>query len=983
MLTQKGIKSILRQTDRNRSVFSILTVITFLLLIIFIPFTMAEAVPVDSVSISSTKLNYDTDPGSWNLDSSISFSNVDKLTLKLDLKTISKTDYDYIDTVFVIDNSESMEFEKFSYVKSACFELIDKLYSQSSNNKTALITFNSIANIEQTFISDKSSIKDVINDISFSAGTNYYQAFLKIDELLSNYKKESDRELLVLFVTDGVANEDIPNEGPSYEMLKQKYPYANVHIVQYEMGNKVNQNIALVSDRQFVSNKDSISTELDKASVVSMTYDTFNIKSYVNTNYFEVLNYSSTLGTLSFNKDTLTWNLDNNIRTLEEVEAKIELTLKDEYVDSEIVVPVLTKNIINYNLDNISETIDSSLSPVISNYNSVIYDMNLPSECTINFPVTKKYRVFDSVEIYDEDVVCGNYQLKGFSIKNNGAKLTDSNHFTMPNKTVELVAKWGGLSLSKRMDGKVSKVQTLYSLLADSAVMDNIKSEFVSSAGGISIKGGSSDTNGKGLYEVATTKNDTYPIYYFRGDVKNNNVKFAGFCWKIVRTTENGGVKLIYNGEVDSSGYCTNTTGVNTRIASSQFNSNYASAGSVGYMYGTLHELTNKRLNLYYANGMQKKQKSNIPNTKYYFSDTVTYSNGVYTLVNPVQYLYKENYSNLDKKYTCLSETETSCTNVGQVYLATSGSTYLNYYEFTDGLTYEFLYADGDNHKWIFGNDFTYSNGVYTLKDTISINMGDYLTDGSKIYNKHNYTCLSESNSCSTLYYILKHKKTNNTVDDNTGYYSMTGGKGIEDLKNEMFENKNDSTIKSVVDNWYKNNLLDYTKYLEDANWCSDRTISDSSLLSKDTDASNDSYTHFIGYYRLYYGSYKLSFICANSNDILNTSIEGFKYPVALLTLDEYIYAGGSNSANSSYYLYTGMTDWMLTPRSYYGHNASVSYVTSMGIVGGDSSNYDVRDNYGVRPAIVLKSGIRTDGGNGTMEDPYLITKDVNKNVIG
>ena len=38
------------------------------------------------------------------------------------------------------------------------------------------------------------------------------------------------------------------------------------------------------------------------------------------------------------------------------------------------------------------------------------------------------------------------------------------------------------------------------------------------------------------------------PVYYFNGAVEDNNVLFAGFCWKIVRTTDTGGVKMIYNG---------------------------------------------------------------------------------------------------------------------------------------------------------------------------------------------------------------------------------------------------------------------------------------------------------------------------------------------------------------------------------------------------------------------------------------------------
>ena len=65
----------------------------------------------------------------------------------------------------------------------------------------------------------------------------------------------------------------------------------------------------------------------------------------------------------------------------------------------------------------------------------------------------------------------------------------------------------------------------------------------------IDFKQVSSDTNGKGLYLLSGTENDTNPIYYYRGEVYNNNALFAGYCWKIVRTTETGGTKLIYNGE--------------------------------------------------------------------------------------------------------------------------------------------------------------------------------------------------------------------------------------------------------------------------------------------------------------------------------------------------------------------------------------------------------------------------------------------------
>ncbi len=86
-----------------------------------------------------------------------------------------------------------------------------------------------------------------------------------------------------------------------------------------------------------------------------------------------------------------------------------------------------------------------------------------------------------------------------------------------------------------------------------------------------------------GVYEMSSTNNDRYPIYYYRGIVTNNNVSFANFCWKIVRTTETGGVKLIYNGKIASNGSC-NNTGIDTQIGESIFN-NFSSIGGVGYVY--------------------------------------------------------------------------------------------------------------------------------------------------------------------------------------------------------------------------------------------------------------------------------------------------------------------------------------------------------------------------------------------------------------
>ena len=51
-----------------------------------------------------------------------------------------------------------------------------------------------------------------------------------------------------------------------------------------------------------------------------------------------------------------------------------------------------------------------------------------------------------------------------------------------------------------------------------------------------------------GLYMLQETKDDEKPMYFYRGNVTDNNVILNDFCWLIVRTTETGGTKLLYNG---------------------------------------------------------------------------------------------------------------------------------------------------------------------------------------------------------------------------------------------------------------------------------------------------------------------------------------------------------------------------------------------------------------------------------------------------
>ena len=380
----------------------------------------------------------------------------------------------------------------------------------------------------------------------------------------------------------------------------------------------------------------------------------------------------------------------------------------------------------------------------------------------------------------------------------------------------------------------------------------------------------SSDTNGKGLYMLNSTASDEHPIYYYRGAVTNNNVLFAGFCWKIIRTTDTGGIKMIYNG-TPSNNQCTNTTGEATQIGTSAFNSN-GSAVDVGYMYGTR-----------YVSSV--KDMSSVTDAYYY------------------------------------------------------------------------------------GNDITYSNGKYTLVDTMTST--SWLTDEAKIAKKYHYTCLSTSNTCNNVYYINWY---GNEADykNNIYYITLTGGKNIDDAKMEMFTNTNNSKIKTVIDNWYKTNMTSYTSKLEDTVYCNDRTIISGPLKGKDEDSSSQYWTMFGTRYRLSSG--KPSLECNNVADkfTVSDSIGNGKltYPVGLITGDEITYAGAKSWVNNtSYYLYTNQYWWSGSSDSYY---STVAYVWGMPS-NGRFNNYRVSGGYGVRPVVSLASTNKVSSGSGTSTDPYVV----------
>ena len=236
----------------------------------------------------------------------------------------------------------------------------------------------------------------------------------------------------------------------------------------------------------------------------------------------------------------------------------------------------------------------------------------------------------------------------------------------------------------------------------------------------------------------------------------------------------------------------------------------------------------------------------------------------------------------------------------------------------------------------------------------------------------------NNDNSIRLLYHGTSSDTTEAYIDTTTfnsanndimyvGYMYGTSGS----LENNR-TNKNSSTIKNIVDTWYQNNLLDYTKYLSTtAAYCNDRgSLYETSIK-------------FPAYSRLNTNKTP-TYNCTNSKDAFSASNSEAKlrYPIALMTADEMAFAGGviftnvptiwyySNSLNTSS---TGSNLWWtMTPYTWDG-SYSREFVVDGSINPGDFGFGHVGNSFVIRPVISLKGSVVYKSGDGTSSSPYEI----------
>ena len=992
-------------------------------------------VPIKSVTLTSAHTSYTSnEPGSWNIEKSAKWTGRGKAQITFDVSSIMKSSEVHKDVIFVLDNSGSMSGDKLAQVKHDATELIESLLSDDQN-RAALVNFNSTAEVLSMLTNDKDSLLQKIDALTDAGCTNYYQGFLKAEDVLDGYVKSQDREVVLLFLTDGYPNEETPNEVSEYQRIKSLYPYLTIAGIQYEMGEEILDAITDVSDLQYIATIGSLNNVLFDAALVPYTYSEFVLTDYIDDEFWNVESVDSIVAsigetTLSYNGSTpvVTWNISDLYRSGSSAQLTIEITLKDEYKDSEGLYPTNKKETVETKLeDTPDEDVESENTPVLKNIYEVIYEGNDPTDCTVNgTPANEKHAVFSNVEISDAVPTCSGYNFSGWEIATEGVKKLNDDYFKMPESDVTLRATWTKVSISKTMDGTVYAVHTLYNAVANKTL--GVDSEL-----GVKFN---SHSYASGVYTLAAHAEDENPVYYYHGNVSDNYVLFADFCWKVVRTTSTGGVKLIYDGTPDANGACT-ATGTSAQISTSAFSSGYNSPAYNGYMYGKVYSSQSK------STSTETMFSYSSLGTNYWYADSTVYGTPTanrWNLVDPYKVSATTDYPNLVGKYTFRNATETyTATNV-QYIAAVNNSTY--YYIQLSGNTS----LSAQNHTYTFGDSYTDNgDGTYTINNPTTINRSDWYTNYANMENKYvcknatnntcstvwyttatsvtkmsylsvannykyaesfkyengkytldgnsvafwdmnnsanqtsvngaHYTCFNASGECSTLAYVY-YISGSTFYSDSTFYYiNLTVGENVEDALANMQTNTTDSKIKTTIDTWYANNLADYTDKLEDTIYCNDRSMNTNTNGWIANGGKTNEYLYY-GAYGRNAQTYTPSVDCINKNDAftVDDTVNGngaLTYPVGLITADEMTLAGASWSGYySNNYLKTGRLVWSGSPRYFYGSGAQLIDDRSF-----SSGSYSDRvdSSFGVRPLVSIAPETFIQSGEGSQTDPWVL----------
>ena len=798
------LKLYILKIDKKKSIVFSFPILFFLLITFIV--VLADPVAIESVEINS---NY-SGTGSWKIDKSALWISQNKARITMDLSSQIKASDTYKDIILVIDVSGSMHGNKLSQAKSDAKDLATTILTEA-NNRIALVTFESTATKISDLTNDASSLNTLIDTLNPLGTTNYNGGLVEAKKIIDNYTRVANKDLIVLFLTDGFPNREIPNQVATYQIIKEMYPFVKINAIQYEMGKDIIEDIVRISDEQYIATKDTLNNILFEASLEPEYFENFVVEDYINSNFEieSIGDISSSIGTVKLSVESgmqkVYWDLGSNYRTGKRETLTIDVILKE---DKRLIDDIFETNdherITSKLEGDIEREVNSILTPSLQTKYNVIYDTNTPTGCSLANIPSEKHSPFETVNIRTQELSCSNYIFKGYELEDSSVQKINSNTFIMPGRDVIIRAIWAKLDIYQKMDGEVATALDFYKI---------VKNEYLSHSG----YAGKYTGDHKDSFDREASKD----IYYYTTETTDDetqgnnlldktNVLFAGFCWQMLRTTDTGGVKMIYNG-IPVDGKCLNTRNDVNGLKQGQrttntMNGNYAYGSDFTYdlSLGTFKIAGTIKENINYTNdksviGMytcKNADKDATCTTLYYIQEETT------TNTSPFVYTFTIttiNYASVGT--TSFNTQKDSPAYVGYMYDKTYSTklsiTYNQSFKEYIGVmrnvyTSWYLYYYSDSVSW------DPINNEYVLSNPTRISSGEY----SQLVGKY----VANSATDTYVYYITG-------VSGNSLYCATLSGGDLNTsilFGSSLIDNGNntytiDNYITIPYTDWYNN----------------------------------------------------------------------------------------------------------------------------------------------------------------------------------
>ena len=462
-----------------------------------------------------------------------------------------------------------------------------------------------------------------------------------------------------------------------------------------------------------------------------------------------------------------------------------------------------------------------------------------------------------------------------------------------------------------------------------------------------------------GSHKDSFTQNPSNKIYHWYGSLGTNgtaildkyNVIFANHCWQMLRTTDTGGVKMIYNGEAED-GKCLNTRGTHVGYAS-RTSQNLA----YNYWYGNdyTYDSTEKTFKVSGTTEQAIWDETTGPGLIGKYTCKLTSEDGTCATLYLVESYYSttsayviplnsnSHYSQFGTlQFNAISDSPSYVGYMyGDVYAysTTSGTTSQSFTTTqtmlqSTSLGTSYWYADSIDYGTLTANRYSLVN-PYQVSGT---------TDYPNLVGKYTFRSSSGTNTATSVYYIA-------AVNNTTMYYKqLQSGNLLSAYEPIVFgdyiTDNGDGTY--TINNPTNVTLSDwYTNY---ANYKNKYTCNDNS-----TTCVSPRYTTATT-------STNYTYINADEKIMIGKTRSGLTLTDTLLVRKDELVI---NSSNYSDYKYTCNTD-----------SATCTEATLRMISGYSTTGYNYAPNH------YWGSSVTWDGTNYTLQDPIEIENYNNMNNI-